>query len=330
MVTNIDDISTQCTPLISVIVPMYKVEEYIEKCTRSILEQDFDDFEVIFVDDYTPDRSVEVLQGVLSDYPESRCRIVHHPENRGLAMARTTGVNVARGRYIFHIDSDDYLFPGAFRSFAIQARSLGFPDIVFGNFTNIYKDRQEPRKRNPNPDKVDYVVSILRHLEPPCIWNNLIARSLYEELEIPTINNLEDYITLPRLLYRASTFSFNTEHTYAYTHFNESSFQKNRLSQCHIADRTRAINYLLDYFLQLNAPTPIIDAVRSAIFKNCAKNLIVATTREEIRKVTFSDEDYHLYLREVKPSNRLFLILRRYNQIGIIYYLGKLARKFIR
>lgn len=330
MTPNLNFTNAQSAPLISVVVPMYKVEKYIEKCARSILEQDFDDFEVIFVDDYTPDRSVEVLQGVLSDYPDSRCRIVHHPENKGLAMARTTGVNVARGRYIFHVDSDDYLFPGALRSFAIQARALGFPDIVFGNFTSIYKDRLKPYKRNPSPDKIDYIVSIIRYLEPCSIFNNLIARSLYEGLEIPTINNGEDYVTSPRLLYRASTFAFNAKQTYAYTHINENSFQKNRLSQCHIADRTRAINYLLDYFLQLNAPTPVIDAIRSAIFKNCAKNLIVATTREEIRKVTFSDEDYHLYLREVKPSNRLFLILRRYNQIGIIYYLGKLARKFIR
>ena len=98
-------------PLVSVIVPIYGVEPYIEKCARSLFEQSLENMEFIFVNDCTPDKSVEILRQVIEDYPRRylQIQIIEHEENRGLAMARNSGLLIAKGEYIIHCDSDDWV-----------------------------------------------------------------------------------------------------------------------------------------------------------------------------------------------------------------------------
>ena len=95
-------------PEISIIVPVYKVEKYLDTCVRSILAQTFTDFELILVDDGSPDQC-----GALCDaYAVEDSRIVViHKENGGLSSARNAGIEAARGTYIGFVDSDDYIAP---------------------------------------------------------------------------------------------------------------------------------------------------------------------------------------------------------------------------
>ena len=92
-------------PLVSVIVPIYGVEPYIEKCARSLFEQSLENMEFIFVNDCTPDKSVEILRQVIEDYPRRylQIQIIEHEENRGLAMARNSGLLIAKGEYIIPV-----------------------------------------------------------------------------------------------------------------------------------------------------------------------------------------------------------------------------------
>ena len=96
---------------VSILVPIYRVENYIERCAVSILNQSYDDLEIIFVDVCSPDNSMQVLNQVIKKYPKriSQIKIIKHNENKGLAEARKTAVNAATGQYVFHLDSDDYL-----------------------------------------------------------------------------------------------------------------------------------------------------------------------------------------------------------------------------
>ncbi len=96
---------------VSVLVPIYNVSVYIERCARSLFEQTLDDIEYIFVDDGTPDDSVERLQAVVAQYPEraGQVKIVRHGRNRGLAVARKTALLAASGDYVCCVDSDDYI-----------------------------------------------------------------------------------------------------------------------------------------------------------------------------------------------------------------------------
>ena len=96
---------------VSVIIPIYKVEAFIERCATTLMEQTLREVEYIFVDDATPDSSIQVLEEVVTRYPERKeqVHIVHHGTNKGLPAARNTGLSLATGEYIFHCDSDDYV-----------------------------------------------------------------------------------------------------------------------------------------------------------------------------------------------------------------------------
>ena len=96
-------------PLISVIVPIYNVERFIERCVKSLMEQTLQDVEYIFVDDAATDNSMKILAATLSIYSDHNIRILVHQENKGLPAARNTGLAVATGEYVFHCDSDDYM-----------------------------------------------------------------------------------------------------------------------------------------------------------------------------------------------------------------------------
>ena len=99
--------------LVSIITPIYKSQDYIEACARSLFEQTYRDIEYIFVDDAGGDNSIPILEKIIKDYPQrhDQVKIIHHDNNRGSAMARESGMMAAHGDYIIHVDSDDTVSP---------------------------------------------------------------------------------------------------------------------------------------------------------------------------------------------------------------------------
>ena len=93
-------------PLVSVIVPVYNVEAYLDACLNSIIHQTYSNLEIIIVEDCSTDRSRQVLQNHLIDV---RIKFIQHSENRGLSAARNTGIGYAKGDYIIFVDSDDLI-----------------------------------------------------------------------------------------------------------------------------------------------------------------------------------------------------------------------------
>ena len=102
---------------VSVLVPVYRVDRFIERCARSLFEQTYDNLEYIFVDDCSTDNSIAILRRVMEDYPERKgqVRIIRPERNRGLAAARNTALDAANGLFVTHVDSDDYLDRDAIR-----------------------------------------------------------------------------------------------------------------------------------------------------------------------------------------------------------------------
>ena len=94
---------------VSVIVPIYNVEKYFERCICSLFQQTLVDVEFIFIDDASCDDSINILYKYIKSFPSKRVTIVKHKSNQGLAAARNSGLNVAIGEYIFNCDSDDWL-----------------------------------------------------------------------------------------------------------------------------------------------------------------------------------------------------------------------------
>lgn len=127
--------------LISIIIPVYKVEEYLHRCIDSVLEQSFSDYEIILVDDGSPDN----CPSICDRYCEKDKRItVIHKENGGLSDARNSGLKIAKGEYVLFLDSDDYYLKG---SLDVISRFLNVdkPDILIGNLIN-----EDGTKYSPN------------------------------------------------------------------------------------------------------------------------------------------------------------------------------------
>lgn len=119
---------------ISVCIPVFKAEAYIEKCARSLFEQTYENLEFIFVDDLSPDKSIEVLTRVLAQYPtrQSQVKIIRHAENGGSAKARSSAIQNASGEWIGFLDSDDWLDENFFEKLINAAEKNG-ADVAFGN-----------------------------------------------------------------------------------------------------------------------------------------------------------------------------------------------------
>lgn len=116
-------------PELSIIVPVYKVEPYLPKCIDSILAQTFRDFELILIDDGSPDRCGEICD----EYAAKDARIVViHQENRGVSAARNAGMDIARGEYIGFVDSDDWIEPEMYETMINVSKKKGVDVVICG------------------------------------------------------------------------------------------------------------------------------------------------------------------------------------------------------
>ena len=132
--SNNNDISTSF--LISVIVPIYKVEKYLGKCIESIIRQSYSNLEIILVDDGSPDR----CGAICDEYARKDSRIkVIHQDNMGLSVARNTGLNIATGEYITFVDSDDWIALN-FIKLLLKSMLKSNAQIAVTSLLNVYED----------------------------------------------------------------------------------------------------------------------------------------------------------------------------------------------
>lgn len=178
---------------VSVIVPIYGVEQFIERCARSLFEQTLDDIEYLFVNDCTKDRSIEILHNVLKEYPHRaiQTKIIDMPQNSGLPAVRKCGIEQAVGEYVIHCDSDDWVEKDMYQIMYEKAKSEDL-DIVWCDYyrSDAIDHKYMSMENNKN----------LRLMQGP-VWNKLVKRSLYTENDIiyPTANKAEDGALMTQL-----------------------------------------------------------------------------------------------------------------------------------
>ena len=118
-------------PLVSVIVPVYNVSEYLPNCLDSIKKQSFKDYEIIIINDSSPDNSAEIIDDFIHNNPELSISIINHPENKGLSAARNSGIRIAKGEYLYFIDSDDDILPDCLELLTQDIKNESL-DVVIG------------------------------------------------------------------------------------------------------------------------------------------------------------------------------------------------------
>jgi glycosyltransferase involved in cell wall biosynthesis len=132
---------------ISVGMPVWGVEKYIQRCLESVLNQDFDDMEVLIIDDCGPDKSIEIAEKIKKEHPKGgKVRIIHQPQNMGCWAARNRILEEAKGKYILLIDSDDYFAEGAIPALYKQAEQTG-AEITYGSI-DVVNENGEPIPNN--------------------------------------------------------------------------------------------------------------------------------------------------------------------------------------
>lgn len=203
---------------VSIVVPVYGVEKYIERCARSLFTQTFGDIEYIFVNDCTKDSSMQVLEFVMKDYPARNVRIINKEKNEGLPQARKTGVLASTGDFIMHIDSDDWVEHDIVEK--LYARAMEeVADMVYCDWVEEYEDRSVLFSQHPMSIE-NYYKSILGFKSFSYVWNRLTKRELYDGIEFPIPYMLEDFVITSQLVSKAMKISLVQEPLNHYSKMN--------------------------------------------------------------------------------------------------------------
>lgn len=316
--------------LISILVPIYKVEKYIQKCIISLFEQSYTNIEYIFVDDCSPDNSINILNTLIEQYPQRKeyVKIIHHESNKGLAEARNTALINSSGKYIIHVDSDDYIATNAIELLYNKAIETD-ADIVSSDYYEIFSNNFNIINNNINNDKSIYLANLLQRKAPVCIWGKLIKRILYSEnniYSIPNLNYGEDYVVLPRLVFYANKVVKVSQPLYCYMQLNQSSYSHN-LNKQYVDDAIHANDILIDYFtLQKQEKTLPLNESRAYNIIT----LLYATPKElyprvnkELTKINIKRLNISLFHKSILLVASLKLSNLLYLYISIINFLRK-------
>lgn len=211
------------TPRVSIIVPVYAVEQYIGQCAASLFGQTWENLEFIFVDNGTPDGSVAVLRQVMESYPQRAQDVkILKEERKGLGYTRVAGLREASGDYIIHVDSDDWVEPDFIEKLVGKALSED-ADAVYCDYFKEYDGHPEKTKTVREKDiKGDgpeaYLLAIHNSWIQSYVWNKLVKRSLYdlEHFVTPIRNMHEDIVFQTQVLYHAHKMVHLKEALYHY------------------------------------------------------------------------------------------------------------------
>lgn len=214
---------------VSVIIPVYNVGKFIERCVRSLMEQTMDNVEYIFVDDASPDNSIQILQKVLADYPNRRdnVRILTHAENKGLPAARNTGLAVAQGKYIFHCDSDDFVEPDMLELLYGKAIECD-ADIVWCDWYLTFENSERYMTQPAYDTPLEALKAMLSGVMKYNVWNKLVRRSIYVEnkIEFPAGYGMGEDMTIMLLFAYAERISYLSHAFYHYVKLNTNAFSQ--------------------------------------------------------------------------------------------------------
>lgn len=214
-------------PKISIIVPVYKVEKYLHKCVDSILKQTFKDFELILVDDGSPDRCGEICDEYARK--DNRVRVIHK-ENGGVSDARNVGIDIAKGEYIGFVDSDDYIELDMYEFLYDYLIKSGSDISICGIACHIRKNGVDKLIREPSSADSRGVLtgkqafsevlkSKLFSVNPV---NKLFKAELFSDDRFPKGKISEDAFLIPKIILKAKKVVYDNEFKYYYVRRNGS------------------------------------------------------------------------------------------------------------
>lgn len=201
---------------ISIIIPVYKVEEYLPKCLDSIVRQTYTNLEIILVDDGSPDKCGEICDKYAKE--DSRIKVIHK-ENAGVARARNDGIEIATGDYISFIDSDDWIAENTYEILYNGLKEYDADCSVGGCVTVIDKEGVlAPQERVRNGVNCVSAQEAMKGvlLKGSAVWNRLFKREIFREIRFPLGRVNDDEVVALHAYAECKNIVFLDEDTYYY------------------------------------------------------------------------------------------------------------------
>ena len=207
-------------PDISIIVPVYNVEDYIERCAKSLLEQTLSNLEYIFVNDCSPDKSLEILHQVIALYPQraSQVKVINHATNKKIATVRNTGIMYATGKYIGWVDGDDWIEMNMYEKLHVEAEKYN-SDMVWCDYYNSYTNHEIRQSQYSENNKIAFIKSLLAGTVHGSVCFSIVKRDIYikHDIRFPDgVNVMEDKLVIIKLIYFSEIIKYVPEAYYHY------------------------------------------------------------------------------------------------------------------
>lgn len=202
--------------LISIVIPVYKVEKYLEKCIESVLKQTYTNLQIILVDDGSPDNCGKICD----EYAKRDSRIdVIHKVNGGLSEARNVGISKAKGRYIGFVDSDDYIKENMYEILLNLIKKYN-ADASICNLYDVIKGKEYIRNKNngiQEYSRLDILKEVLldKNIQSYA-WNKLYKKELFDEVKYPIGKKYEDIGTTFYIFEKCNKIVVTSEPEYYY------------------------------------------------------------------------------------------------------------------
>lgn len=276
--------SETAAPWLSILVPVYNAEAYLEECLASIVQQADEGVEVLALDDGSPDASYALLQSLGQRWP-GRLRLMRHAVNQGQSAARNSMIEAARGEYLWFLDADDKLLPGALPGLQAIVRQHA-PDVVLCDFSVWRQDARLKHRLRGEGHRRTFDGPRQRLTREPCTllagllltgqlhaWSKISRRALWgDDLRFPVGRCFEDMTALPLMALRARSFFYAPQPWVAYRQHANSVLATMSLAK--VQDQVAA---LLPLRMALRGtPCESHPAVRFAMAHQCARSLIGA------------------------------------------------------
>lgn len=247
---------------LSVVVPVYNVEKYLERCIKSLLSQTHYIDEIIIVDDGSPDKCGEIADALAAGNDNI---IVIHQQNMGLSGARNTGIDNATGEYIGFVDSDDYVDPEMYSTLMRRAEENNAEISMCG----VWYEQENGEGYSPFPlgrefvwDKKTALIELnsYRYLNMS-VWKAVYKRELFEieaygekQLRFPVGKNSEDYYLMHRIIARAERIAYTSEPFYHYIQRNNSisRYSTGKISTEAVSASLSQLDFFNKWFPQLS------------------------------------------------------------------------------
>lgn len=317
---------------VSIGIPVYGVEKYIERCAKSLLDQTYQDIEYIFVDDCSPDNSIDILYKVLSQYPtrKEQVKVIRHDKNLGSACTRNTAVRHFTGDFVMWVDSDDWIEKNTV-STLVDIQSSNNCDLITFDSVWHYPHKQYVFHNKNVDTPLQLLYSIFDRTNINAIWGRFIRRSLYVDYGVSCkagVNMGEDLQVITKLLYFAKSICVCNKSLYHYECSNMGSYMAS-YSTKKTMQAVESLHIVCDFFKDKDQV--LVEKVNSYVAYSYATFLAGSINGNDREIYSYilncADQLPQGAFSKIPISYRTFFVIRNYTLMRAYAKIGKFINK---